>query len=149
MRERPYDSPDLEKALGITPAYAGKTNLALDKAFRAQDHPRVCGKDSYRILTQMIMMGSPPRMRERRVYSSTRIIVIGITPAYAGKTQLGGGFWRTAKDHPRVCGKDKSNSMKMARLLGSPPRMRERLVHSFPFLDSTRITPAYAGKTVA
>ena len=31
------------------------------------------------------------------------------------------------EDHPRVCGKDSSNDYEQADLMGSPPRVRERL----------------------
>ena len=34
-------------ALGITPAYAGKTCLVINTFNHAQDHPRIRGKDSY------------------------------------------------------------------------------------------------------
>ena len=48
---------------GITPAYAGKSEIG--EAFRCevQDHPRVCGEKIVRGLTENEKKGSPPRMR--------------------------------------------------------------------------------------
>ena len=53
-----------------------------------------------------------------------------------------------AKDHPRVCGKDKANCLRKENRIGSPPRMRERPVKVVVDAFDEGITPAYAGKTV-
>ena len=50
----------------ITPAYAGKTLMFFSAKSRIQDHPRVCGKDIVCTPTILFLVGSPPRMRERR-----------------------------------------------------------------------------------
>ena len=71
-----------------------------------------------------------------------------ITPAYAGKTSRQVFFWRLLKDHPRVCGKDPLRMLIVPTVLGSPPRMRERLDGAEREAHSTGITPAYAGKTL-
>ncbi len=50
-------------------------------------------------------------------------------------------------DHPRLRGKDRTNTMFVRVLLGSPPLARERL-QGFPYIPTRiRITPACAGKT--
>ena len=86
-------------------------------------------------------------MRERRIYKYCYFVEDGITPAYAGKTtrllKKTLAFW----DHPRVCGKDLFLFGLRTRRLGSPPRMRERLLSVRGLENSLRITPAYAGKT--
>ena len=50
-------------------------------------------------------------------------------------------------DHPRVCGKDVRFNVRLVSILGSPPRMRERLASVRANVTENGITPAYAGKT--
>ena len=63
-------------------------------------------------------------MRGKVVASVVVVVVVGITPAYAGKRR---GGWLTStlfQDHPRLCG-EKLCPFSFARLfLGSPPPMR-------------------------
>ena len=92
-------------------------------------------------------MGSPPRVREklRNIYIFR--LVIGITPACAGKTTSFflkfAGFW----DHPRVCGKNKPTKFTEPQAAGSPPRVREKLFDEVEKGHREGITPACAGKT--
>ena len=131
----------------ITPAYAGKTAEIQIKLSTNGDHPRVCGKDELSPLFFIVIIGSPPRMRERPPAGRQRDRDGGITPAYAGKTVRVSGLRTAVGDHPRVCGKDADKMIYVPSLIGSPPRMRERpLTLTLVFL-SYRITPAYAGKT--
>ena len=93
------------------------------------------------------MLGSPPRMREIPGIISVRALLLGITPAYAGKTHAQSSYLSGSQDHPRVCGKDSAAYNQRMYQMGSPPRMRERHFKAIlPFYDSG-ITPAYAGKT--
>ena len=98
-------------------------------------------------LSTTIREGSPPRVREKPQLGFACWCVPGITPACAGKTYIrqvsSGVVW----DHPRVCGKNSSLSLRLAPISGSPPRVREKLNHSKNFFKSFRITPACAGKT--
>ena len=86
-------------------------------------------------------------MRERpsHVYSSPS--ASRITPAYAGKTLFCSNDGVNYEDHPHVCGKDDGHKPEDITRLGSPPRMRERLVYLMFEKEQSRITPAYAGKT--
>ena len=98
---------NFSKALrfGITPAYAGNTSVGHFPAASGQDHPRVCGKHLRSISRKPCDLGSPPRMREtlgQRIDDFNRI---GITPAYAGNTELEKRVCMMSQDHPRVCGK--------------------------------------------
>ena len=86
-------------------------------------------------------------MRERPGQILSSFLPDGITPAYAGKTYCQEFLRSFYEDHPRVCGKDKSASCKLAPRKGSPPRMRERPIVRFNEKHELRITPAYAGKT--
>ena len=71
---------------GITPAYAGNTLSVNAMQCRRGDHPRVCGKYNIPVFVQSLSIGSPPRMREIRIFNSLFELSLGITPAYAGNT---------------------------------------------------------------
>ena len=72
----------------------------------------------------------------------------GITPACAGRTGTDSGLYAGGRDHPRVCGKNKTthNVIRVSR--GSPPRVREELDGPRGILGNVRITPACAGRTL-
>ena len=65
-------------------------------------------------------------MRERPIRCFLVLLVLGITPAYAGKTVRLTYLLYPARDHPRVCGKDSPDTLAQPYKEGSPPRMRER-----------------------
>ncbi len=67
-------------------------------------------------------------MRGKAVDLLEILTLMGITPAYAGKSVQNFADWRAWKDHPRLCGE-------------------KRLAYSALFVP-VRITPAYAGKRV-
>ena len=50
---------------GITPACAGKTYRLYQFKQWYWDHPRVCGKNPLKITSSEIILGSPPRVREK------------------------------------------------------------------------------------
>ena len=50
----------------ITPAYAGRTKEWRLKYEKAEDHPRLCGKDFTDLAIPANAPGSPPLMREGR-----------------------------------------------------------------------------------
>ena len=52
-----------------------------------------------------------------------------------------------AMDHPRVCGEKKKHLLVIKVPQGSPPRMRGKVFPVSGALWSSRITPAYAGKS--
>ena len=76
------------QAVGITPAYAGRTLCCVVRLGCSGDHPRVCGENPARIWPPISPQGSPPRMRgEPRARPRSR---------------------STVQDHPRVCGENRS-----------------------------------------
>jgi len=62
---RQWGRSTLPAGTGITPAYAGKTSGIRCFGCDFEDHPRVCGKDRKVFALTIIVLGSPPRMRER------------------------------------------------------------------------------------
>ena len=72
-----------------------------------------------------------------------------ITPAYAGKST---GYSKKRKDnwdHPRLCGEKPQLAFIFHMLEGSPPPMRGKDRYRSLNNKITRITPAYAGKSIA
>ena len=74
-------------------------------------------------------------------------VVLGITPAYAGKSYHVLCNCGNSRDHPRVCGEKYSVASAQNVLSGSPPRMRGKAGSSPASGTFDRITPAYAGKS--
>ena len=72
----------------ITPAYAGKSGLHDVLPVPAEDHPRLCGEKFVVSAFVRDFGGSPPPMRGKAVATKKKPVVIGITPAYAGKSLL-------------------------------------------------------------
>ena len=71
---------------GITPAYAGKSGKVGQRGDHHQDHPRLCGeKDTVRECYHR-QVGSPPPMRGKVHQFCGDLVAVGITPAYAGKS---------------------------------------------------------------
>ena len=132
--------------VGITPAYAGKSQIPQMKASRTRDHPRVCGEKGMTGKSPGCGTGSPPRMRGKAVRSGTLRRKTRITPAYAGKRRPALPLWRCGKDHPRVCGEKKAMQMNATSKTGSPPRMRGKAGRLRGLQAGRGITPAYAGK---
>ena len=110
----------------ITPAYAGKRVSSISSQTSRWDHPRLCGEKECIGEKRVITGGSPPPMRGKAKFVVDTRETSGITPAYAGKRNLGNPCRKQQKDHPRLCGE-------------KPPCPASALaVHG--------ITPAYAGK---
>ena len=131
---------------GITPAYAGKSSEDTRRSGTNGDHPRVCGEKSFENGVKGYFEGSPPRMRGKAVDCPFSLPLVGITPAYAGKSAGSGHgglcFW----DHPRACGEKTEYRALVTAHQGSPPRMRGKVFIGQVCIAPKGITPAYAGK---
>ena len=73
---------------GITPACAGKSNIATTQPCLPGDHPRVCGEKCLDGIAHGMIAGSPPRVRGKDVDPLGLVRRLRITPAYAGKSAL-------------------------------------------------------------
>ena len=131
---------------GITPAYAGKSSEDTRRSGTNGDHPRVCGEKSFENGVKGYFEGSPPRMRGKGWVVAVAVAFLGITPAYAGKSAAKEFACKDGRDHPRVCGEKVCVHPVPVCALGSPPRMRGKVIRSWIMRIWTRITPAYAGK---
>ena len=76
-----------KRGFRITPAYAGKSLRQEQGVLWWTDHPRLCGEKVLLEPWHMPTWGSPPPMRGKVPPVISIAIVIGITPAYAGKSK--------------------------------------------------------------
>ena len=77
--------PELN-AMGLIPAYAGKTFSRLVGRDSTRAHPRVCGENSRSDQDILDGAGSSPRMRGKRSQRFQLTVHARLIPAYAGKT---------------------------------------------------------------
>ncbi len=133
----------------ITPAYAGSTRARRVRPPLNPDHPRVRGEhDPFRLSAEQIN-GSPPRTRGAPWVSWVRAHDRRITPAYAGSTSPRSMTVEHPSDHPRVRGEHRLMSVIGVSSVGSPPRTRGARRQLWRPHGEHRITPAYAGSTLA
>ena len=147
MRGKGVKPRDKRVAVGITPAYAGKSSTLTKCCREIRDHPRVCGEKHWRKVIFIFLWGSPPRMRGKAKRRHRSMPRTRITPAYAGKRIFERARAGSGRDHPRVCGEKPILLPISSSRLGSPPRMRGKDIKSSYLSFLPRITPAYAGKS--
>ena len=135
--------------IGITPAYAGKRQRRATACTWLRDHPRVCGEKDAICKSCPARQGSPSRMRGKAGWPLYGLPCIGITPAYAGKSQPWRSYSQRRWDHPRVCGEKRPAVDGKRPLRGSPPHVRGKVKDPVPVSALVGITPACAGKRSA
>ena len=108
----------------ITPAHAGKTLREIVSWIPAKDHPRACGENCKLSGYHLHCRKSPPRMRGKLLCIVRAFVFVRITPACAGKTPRFSDYPFSTRDHPRVCGENKTTMYSSYRYIGSPPRVR-------------------------
>ena len=108
----------------ITPAWAGKSKLALCTPSCPTDHPRAGREKNKELEGVWLPMGSPPRRRGKERSTALVGTPTRITPALAGKSYVFGPFRPGSWDHPRVGGEKRATTSTMPATLGSPPRGR-------------------------
>ena len=87
-------------------------------------------------------------MRGKHISLKAVKVVLGITPAHAGKTASPCRSRTRVRDHPRACGENDKVAVKKSCKAGSPPRMRGKRLNLQEGGHTIGITPAHAGKTV-
>ena len=133
-------------AMGITPAWAGKSCQSAAESAPGWDHPRVGGEKRLECFKETARQGSPPRGRGKGGISGDCFFLPRITPAWAGKRLIKHLVQQLHGDHPRVGGEKVGLRREAGTLEGSPPRGRGKaLVSTYP-RKNKRITPAWAGK---
>ncbi len=135
-----------EVACWITPAYAGKRTAAVGIECGDLDHPCICGEKCQGQSICVVKIGSPLHMRGKVRYAIGKIKEYRITPAYAGKRLGFFTFANSLQDHPCICGEKNELALLNTVWVGSPLHMRGKGKQLPPAIESSRITPAYAGK---
>ena len=130
----------------ITPACAGKRIATVSGTSFTEDHPRVCGEKMESGAFHPDEVGSPPRVRGKDNQIAFLAKTFGITPACAGKSKRIFASRFFIKDHPRVCGEKFTGASLTGALMGSPPRVRGKVITAIAGALILRITPACAGK---
>ena len=109
---------------GITPAYAGNTNVAIGLCQKVRDHPRIRGEYINSCWSIDGTKGSPPHTRGIRHACLRKGANFGITPAYAGNTWTSRNSSPLTRDHPRIRGEYCISPAEPASAEGSPPHTR-------------------------
>ena len=104
MRGKIFRHTHAQDRFRITPAYAGKKTAYWEMCGKCQDHPRLCGEKFFRRIRPAQLPGSPPPMRGKNLHTYLPMLVLGITPAYAGKNRTLYAEAKNYEDHPRLCG---------------------------------------------
>ena len=107
MRGKDIQTGGFRIFVGITPAYAGKSDV-----------------DCKTIASEA---GSPPPMRGKEFQTGARFTFRRITPAYAGKSPILSNVHEVSQDHPRLCGEKLLFSPQDMLHAGSPPPMRGKV----------------------
>ena len=131
---------------GITPAWAGKSDIYETLGTDPEDHPRVGGEKCGQCVVVVGVKGSPPRGRGKADHISGHNLCARITPAWAGKSGISHAYRPRPRDHPRVGGEKQTSPPEIGRPLGSPPRGRGKVPSGYFSGKGYRITPAWAGK---
>ena len=146
VRSRLENRIEVTHASGITSACAEQTGRRDRFGYPSGDHLRVCGADVGIGLMDARGLGSPPRVRSRRVARPPYRTEMGITSACAEQTATFLCSTCRCRDHLRVCGADTSLSrmspgrgdhlrvcgadgiphVEVRAGQGSPPRVRSR-----------------------
>ena len=137
----------LPRRVGITPAWAGKSQDLFLLWGEAQDHPRVGREKAMQYSHSRIGVGSPPRRRGKVVGIVASKRQIGITPAWAGKRVCYLTLLSYYGDHPRMGGKKSTKTTLELIFQGSPPHGRGKAHEHILIQHQLRITPAWAGKS--
>ena len=143
MRGKAFGLVLYKVEIGIIPACAGKSALSAGSCPCSRDHPRLCGEKVRAYVKIWNEWGSPPRMRGKGGSSPGPQNASRITPAYAGKSSHFLLRKRSKWDHPRVCGEKHLVPVVGVLGLGSPPRVRGKVLflvlNSFLYRDHPRV----------
>ena len=92
----------------------GKALISKMQGLLGVDHPRVCGEKRLSFFQHCERVGSPPRMRGKANPLLAVLVSVGITPAYAGKSDKELLQLVIGQDHPRVCGEKPHGKIRMS-----------------------------------
>ena len=135
-------------ALGITPAWAGKSYACCPVLSLSEDHPRVGGEKGCMTFVGWLPRGSPPRGRGKGPHLRKQAVRGGSPPRGRGKRHPSRCPPLRPVDHPRVGGEKNLAQIILLEDYGSPPRGRGKVNYETQIHRLLRITPAWAGKSL-
>ena len=139
----------LHRSAGVIPAHAGKTVPARMPGRSRGAHPRSRGENTTREYLESCSMGSSPFTRGKLEVVADVRVVVGLIPAYAGKTVRRRHTLCSRRVHPHSRGENEIPSVRPSRTWGSSPLMRGKPAQHFQERVPGGLIPAYAGKTVS
>ena len=154
-------------AVGLIPAYAGRTILWMKGGCNYGAHPRLRGADDFSgchirlprgsspltrgdfLLLKSILnwTGSSPLTRGGQNPAGYFIGSIGLIPAYAGRTTAAAVIQSASAAHPRLRGADNALQRASHHASGSSPLTRGGRSRCCARYPRRGLIPAYAGRT--
>ena len=128
--------------VGITPAWAGKSEVSKYAAKPGEDHPRVGGEKIIWASVSIAALESPPHGRGKAAAFDDNGYVNRITPAWAGKRGISICTILAVRDHPRMGGEKLTLIFLVFFAVGSPPHGRGKVTAFILAYVAVGITPA-------
>ena len=146
-RGKLVDRRNRRRARRLISAHAGKTTSGALKNLNASAHPRSRGENTGSAGGCLIVTGSSPLTRGKRLAARSGYDPGGLIPAHAGKTRSRICSESAPAAHPRSRGENISRSKLDTSLIGSSPLTRGKHRRRRPDSAARRLIPAHAGKT--
>ena len=131
----------------LIPAWAGKTAAWSSLTSLVSAHPRVGGENPGGRDDRGNLRGSSPRGRGKPRGRGLAGGGLRLIPAWAGKTTPNPSPPQPARAHPRVGGENLKRMRQTWASDGSSPRGRGKPYVQCSHMRTTRLIPAWAGKT--
>ena len=148
MRGRRCVSRSMGRRWRLIPAGAGQTRWSALGERQRWAHPRRCGADDVHPHRVWGAGGSSPQVRGRRLVRTDSLTLPGLIPAGAGQTHWAGCAFAGDKAHPRRCGADLHEQLRIGLTEGSSPQVRGRLRQGAVVALALGLIPAGAGQTI-
>ena len=132
---------------GLIPAHAGKTPPCVVITEATPAHPRSRGENRAAVALRSGMTGSSPLTRGKPGWALSRVSMVGLIPAHAGKTRHPLVVAGTSPAHPRSRGENSLLLSAPCGASGSSPLTRGKHRPVKDVITLTRLIPAHAGKT--
>ena len=133
---------------GLIPAHAGSTAFIVQSILAARAHPRSRGEHFRREWLVVVRMGSSPLTRGAPPPGPPAIELMGLIPAHAGSTVIGGGIVDGWGAHPRSRGEHVHPSGRACPRWGSSPLTRGAPSVNSWYEPDWGLIPAHAGSTL-
>ena len=146
-RGKPGDVNQRSASIGLIPARAGKTDTTIPVPSASTAHPRAGGENPRSTSPCRRGGGSSPRGRGKRVAVFYGLLLGGLIPARAGKTEQKARGCPSWTAHPRAGGENTRAPLVEVLAVGSSPRGRGKPPLGYADARCFGLIPARAGKT--